>query len=141
MITFDPAVTFGAGAIVGALFMRIIDNILARQRTTEDRNIRYHNEAADGLDAILRKVTKCPSPTNTKIDFSEFRRVLKGTELTRFDRCVEEYETAVKNTPIEHYPEFDNNPLQVIGSGHFNRYDRAPIIAAIDKLREFTKRK
>lgn len=140
MITFDPAVTFSAGAIVGALAMRIIDNFLARQRTTEDRNIRYHNEAADRLDAILRKERECPSPS-TKIDFSEFRRVLKGKELTRFDSCVEEYETTVKNTQVEHYPSFENDPFIVIGSGHFNKHDKAPIIAAIDKLREFTERK
>jgi len=46
MITFDPTITFGAGAIVGALTMKIIDHFLAKSRTEEDRTIKEFNHAA-----------------------------------------------------------------------------------------------
>ncbi|HXE97832.1 MAG TPA: hypothetical protein VN642_15615 [Dongiaceae bacterium] len=145
MITFDPAVTFGAGAIVGALSMRVIDNILARQRTTEDRNIRYHNEAADQLNIILRKERDFPTP-ESKIDFEPFRRVLKSIskrKLRCFDKAVEEYEKAK-----EEQKHNINSILDFCSpgeEGRFNKpsylyHDSSSIKTALDKLLEFTER-
>lgn len=46
MITFDPTITFGAGAIVGALATKIIDHYLTKSRNTEDREIKEFSQAA-----------------------------------------------------------------------------------------------
>jgi len=46
MITFDPTITFGVGAIVGALSMKVIDHFLAKSRTEEDRKVRELNQAS-----------------------------------------------------------------------------------------------
>ena len=78
MITFDTTITFGAGAVVGALFMKIIDHRLAKSRDTESRIIKGFNEAAgilfNKLSAERSNVTAMYSVS--RIEFKTFRHHL-----------------------------------------------------------------
>ncbi|SRR6266568_54519 len=130
---YQLALIAGGFTILGALLGNWLSHYFSGNR---DRRKEF-NDAADILDAILRKERKYPSPS-TIIDFSAFRRVLKDQKLSSFDICVEEYKTTIINAQIEHYP-FEGEGFLVAGSGRFQ--DKAPIVAALDKLLEFTKRK
>jgi len=92
------------------------------------------NDAADALAKILSKEKVFPNPQGCIIDFSTFRRVLSNKELSRFDRCVVEFENAKKDTKtnINH-----NNGRDALMLYH----NTSSIITAIEKLEEFTKRK
>ena len=93
------------------------------------------NVAADVLDKILTDERYSPRP-NSAIDFYPFRRVLSKGDLVRFDKCVEEYEKAKTDAP--RFYSQDCGGLAVVGCFY---QDSTPIIAVIDKLLKFTKRK
>ncbi|MDD2541706.1 MAG: hypothetical protein PHH28_11775 [Desulfuromonadaceae bacterium] len=101
--------------------------------TLNRRNDR--NKAADIIAVILRKERINPTP-ESRIDFSDFRRVLKGRELTSFDSCVEEYERAKKNTAVK----FREEPDYIIaGSGSYQNI--TSVVEALDRLLKFIDRK
>jgi len=129
---YQLALIAGGFTIIGALLGNWISHRFSDYR---DRR-KERNEAADRLDSVLRKEREGPMP-KTSIDFSEFKRVLNGKELTRFNGCIEEYHQAKRNAEIV-FPE-NNGPLIRISTGWY--YDANPIVSAIDKLREFTKKK
>ena len=128
--------SFSFGFVAGGAVVGVINHFLAKSRDTETRTIKDFNEAADKLDAILRKERQGPMP-ETNLDFSELRRVIKGRELSRFDECVEKYHQAKRNAEIV-FPE-NNGPLIRISTGWY--HDANPIILVIDELRKFTERK
>jgi hypothetical protein len=93
------------------------------------------NKAAAIIAAILRKERSGATP-ESRIDFSDFRRVLSGKELIRFDKHIEEYERAKKNSAVKFR---ETSDLFVAGSGSYQ--DTTSIVEAIDKLLKFTDRK
>lgn len=123
------------GVITSGVIVGGIAHLLAGVRDKRARDNKDFNEAADIMEAILRKERSNPTP-ESRIDFSNFRRVLKGRELTSFDSCVEEYERAKKNTAVK----FREEPDYIIaGSGSYQNI--TSIVEAIDKLLKFTVRK
>jgi len=128
--------SFSIGFVAGGAVVGVINHFLAKSRDEESRTAKDFNAAADIMADILRKERNCPTP-GSNIDFFAFRRVLYKRDLARFDKCIEEYERAIKSAQIKHYD--NSGGLVICGQGRF--YDEAPIVAAIDKLLEFTKRK
>ena len=61
--------SFSFGFVAGGAVVGVINHFLAKSRDTESRTIKDFNEAADILDAILRKERHGPMP-ETNIDFS-----------------------------------------------------------------------
>ena len=123
------------GVITCGMIVGVVAHLLAGVRDKRVRNIKDRNEAADIMAAILRKERSNPTP-ESRIDFSDFRRVLKGRELTSFDSCVEEYERAKKNTAVK----FREEPDYIIaGSGSYQNI--TSVVEAIDRLLKFTDRK
>lgn len=94
------------------------------------------NLIADPLAEALTQVRALPTADHT-IDFFQFRRTLNRWELFRFDKCLEEYEKAKMNAQLKTYD--NGGPLLIVGSGRYQ--DTTKIVAAIDKLLQFTKRK
>lgn len=94
------------------------------------------NETADILAEIITKERGNLYPISNVIDFYAFRRILGKRELIRFDKCVEKYEKT-KNDAVIDYSKADGPFCG--GSPYY--HDPIPIIATIDKLLKFTKRK
>jgi hypothetical protein len=121
--------SFSIGSVAGTIVGGIAGHYLTKVRDKEARDIRDFNVAAEGLAKILEIEKVLPTPASGNIDFFAFRRVLGPRDLTRFDICVEEYETARKNA-------------KTISKETLIRYhDITPIVAAIEKMETFTKRK
>lgn len=127
--------SFALGTVVGGVVVQYANHLLAKSRDKESREAKDFNAAADALDEVLAKERTSPVP-GAEIDFYPFRRVLKGQDLTRFNQCVEEYERTVHDAEI-YFQEYAGSI--VLGSGRYK--DTKLVIAAIDKLLEFTKRK
>ena len=126
--------SFSFGFVAGGAVVGVINHFLAKSRDVESRTAKDFNEAADTLAEILKNEKVLPTPTSGNIDFFAFRRVLRQRELARFDKCVEEYENARKSAETRHN--------QNDGFGSLLRYhDITPIVAAIEKIEAFTKRK
>lgn len=132
LTAYELALIAGGFTIIGALLGNWVSHHFSDYR---DRR-KERNDAADTLDAVLRKEREGPLP-ETNIDFSEFRRVLKGRELASFDGCIEKYHQTKRNAEIV-LPE-NNGPLARISTGWY--HDANPIVLAIDELRKFTERK
>ena len=130
--------SFSFGFVAGGAVVGVINHYLAKSRDIESRSVKDFNEAADILDAILHKERHGPMP-ETNIDFSAFQRVLRQkNELIRFERYVEEYHQARKNAEIV-FPENRGDLVRAGSTGWY--HDANPIVLAIDKLLECTKRK
>ena len=127
--------SFSLGAAAGSTLTVFISHILVRIRDIEGRSAKDFNEKSAVLADILARERIEPNP-ESNIDFIPFSLVLRNRELKKFDKCVEKYELAKKSAQIFHY---NDDTLCIIGSGRY--YDSAPIIAAIDNLLKFTKRK
>lgn len=128
--------SFSLGGLVGIFVGSLTTHFLSRSRDKENRDIKDFNEAAAPLAAILEKERNGPMP-GTNIDFSVFRRVLKGKELEHFDSCVAEYHQVCRNTKIVNYENMGD--VVVVSSGWYR--DVNAIVSAIDNLLECTKRK
>ena len=90
MITFDPTITFGAGAIIGALAMKIIDHRLAKDRTGDDRRIKEFNTAADAFrDAFVSELSAIRNPsfnvTTKPIDPHDLLKEAFGKHRTAYE--------------------------------------------------------
>jgi hypothetical protein len=118
-------------SIVTLLLGFLIGNHLAIGR---DRRKEF-NAAADVMDGILTKERDILNPSST-IDFYAFRRVLNKSELSSFDKCLEKYEEAKKDAVINY-----SKPDGIITGGSAYYQDPTPIMAEINKLLKFTKRK
>jgi hypothetical protein len=127
--------SFSLGVVTGGIVVGIINHFLAKSRDMEERAAKDFNAMADVLAEILSRERDSPSP-HSNIDFYAFRRVLNKRELSRFNKCVEKYEITKNNAAID-YSKSDG--MYCGGSAHY--LDPIPIIAAIDKLLKFTKRK
>ena len=130
---------FSLGALTGGAVVAGISHLLAKSRDGQSRHAKDFNEVAGVLAEILTKEKNCPSQLADP-DFFAFRRVLGRRELPRFDQCIVEYQKVKKNAEIAHVPDESDSVLCRIGGSGWYR-DAAPIVASIDKLLEFTKRK
>jgi hypothetical protein len=88
MITFDPTIIFGAGTVVGALAMKLIDIIIANSRDTRTRGIQILNAAAEDFrNALLTSINKIESGKyGSDIileDFTSHRELM-----LRFSHCL-----------------------------------------------------
>jgi len=127
--------SFSVGFVVGGAIVGTINHFLAKSRDIENRTIQQFNEAADDLAKILTDERSSPNP-NRNIDFFNFRRVLSKRSLRRFDKCVEKYEKTKNDSPTSYSQE--SGDVVIIGT-HY--HDNSPVIAEIDNLLKFTKRK
>lgn len=116
-------------------FCDIFNHFLAKSRDIEDRVGKDFNAVADVLAEILTKERDSPNQ-NSNIDFLDFRCVLNKRGLSSFDKCIKEYEKAKNDAPL--FYSKDCGELVVVGCFY---QDNTPIIAVIDKLLKFTKRK
>lgn len=127
-----------AGAVVGSLVTAVAAHFLAKDRDAQNRHIEVFNREADALAKVLREERESPH-SSCKPDFSAFRRVLKDRELAKFDKAVEAYSSAKANARLTIDQVLQGDVVRV--SGHSSYVDPAPIVTAVDKLLEFTKRK
>lgn len=127
--------SFSFGFVAGGAVVGVINHFLAKSRDIESRGAKDFNDAADALAEILTNERSDPS-TSSNIDFFALRRVLNDNELLRFNKCVTEYESVKENSPIKYD---DEGSIYVRSSGRYK--DTKEIVAAIEKLLTFTKRK
>lgn len=92
------------------------------------------NQIADPLSEALTQVREFSTCDNT-LDFFMFKRVLNRWELFRFNKCLKNYERAKEKAEPEPY---DNSGI-ILSGGRYK--DTKDIVAAIDKLLTFTKRR
>lgn len=130
--------SFSLGAGVGSLITAVAGHYLAKTRDAQNRYIEVFNREADALAQVLREERESPHSSCTP-DFSAFRRVLKNPELAKFDNAVETYSSAKANARLTIDQVLQGDVVRI--SGHSSYVDPAPIIAAVSKLLEFTKRK
>lgn len=128
--------SFSLGVLAGSAITILSEHLLARVRDVEGRSAENFNEKAIALAEILTRERIEPSP-GSNIDFVPFSLVLGKRELSKFNKCVAEYESAKESAELKPYD--NSGPFIVIGSGRYQ--DSAPIVAAIDKLLKFTKRR
>lgn len=125
------------GTIAVGAIGYVINHSLTKSRDKESRDIKDFNEQANILGLALEKMKKELSPFNDNIDFLPFRRVLTEKEQISFDVAVLEYEKSRENADVESH---DNSGHDVIIIGCYYS-DPKRIIAAIDKLLKFAKRR
>jgi len=128
----------GVGATLGILATALTNHVLATVRDARNRHIEVFNKEADALARVLREEREYPH-SGCDPDFSAFRRVLKSRELAKFDQAVEAYNSAKANAQLTIDDILQSNIVRI--SGHSSYKDPAPIIAAVDWLLAFTKRR
>lgn len=160
MITFDTTIIFSAGAIVGALAVKIVDHFLAQSRNTEDRKIKGFNQAAStfrskllallegyypsihscGADDYAKIRATIPKVESISADFSHF---LRGSAKSKFHAAVKEYCEYCKNInrtndtarAIYNHPSRpkSDNETEPLTTGNLTRH--------VDELLSFAKEK
>ena len=88
MITFDPTITFGAGAIVGALATKLLDIIINNTRDARNRGIQLRNTAGEEFrNSLLASINKIEGRKHRseviKEDFTTHRE-----SMLRFSHCL-----------------------------------------------------
>jgi len=130
--------SFSLGAIAGSFATAIVAHLLATDRDTRNRHIEVFNKEADALARVLREEREYPH-SGCDPDFSAFRRVLKKRELVKFDKAVETYNSAKANAQLTIDEILQGGVVRV--SPYSSYKDPEPIIAAVDRLLVFTKRR
>lgn len=130
--------SFSLGAGVGSLITAFTAHFLAESRDAQNRYIEVFNSEADALAKVLWEEKESPH-SGCEPDFSAFRRALKNRELAKFDRAVEAYCSAKANARLTIDQVLQGDVVRI--SGYSSYVDPAPIVTAVDKLLEFTKRK
>lgn len=130
--------SFSLGFIAGSLIIATASHFLAKSRDAQNRHIDVFNKEADALAKVLREEREYPH-SSCEPGFSAFRRVLKSRELAKFDQAVEAYTSAKTSAQLTIDDILQSNIVRI--SGHSSYKDPAPIIAAVDRLLVFTKRR
>lgn len=130
MITLDPTVTFSAGAIVGALAMRIIDHQLAKIRASEDRKIKEFNQAAAKFrSAIITELTGL-YPRFIEWDGNTIDSL--NASLPKIQSAVEEFRHFIAPGDIKSFNKAWNNYYDTCKHTNKNGFSYSNIISEIE---------